>query len=96
MFFVYDYTDFAVVFVAVIVADDDVTAAVFDVAVYAVIAVVVFHLIVVLLVLFVVSAVVSDFEIDDCDSAVAWYYFKTVLMIILRTLMILPNLLFVD
>ena len=54
----------------------DVTAAEFDVVISADVAVVVFNLVVVVLVLFVVATVPSDFEIDDGDSAVAWYFLE--------------------
>ena len=53
----------------------DVAAAEFDVVISADVAAVVFHLVVVL-VLFVVAAVASDFEIDDVDFAVTWYFLE--------------------
>ena len=58
------------VFVVVAVA-----AAEFDVVISADVAVVVFHL-VVAPVLFTFLAVASDLEIDDNDSAVAWYFLE--------------------
>ena len=64
-----------VVVVAVLAFVVDVAAAEFDVVFSADVAVVVFHLIVVL-VPFVVAAVASDFEIDDGDFAVAWYFLE--------------------
>ena len=51
-------------------------ATVFDPVVFAVVTVVVFRLFVAVVVLFVVAAVVSDIEIDDDDSAVAWGFFE--------------------
>ena len=47
----------------------------FDVVIPAVFAAVAFHFVVVL-VLFVVAAVASDFEIDDVDFAVTWYFLE--------------------
>ena len=77
LFFIDDYVVFvvAVVVVAVLAFVVDVAAAKFDVVIFANVAVVVFDLVVVL-VLFVVAAVASDFEIDDGDFAVAWYFLE--------------------
>ena len=74
MFLIDDYLVFAVVVVVVFVVA--VAAAEFDVVISADVAVVVFHLVVVVLVLFLVPAVASDLEIDDADSAVAWYFLE--------------------
>ena len=72
-----DYVVFVdvVVVIAVFAFVIIVTAAEFDVVISADVAVVVFHLLFVL-VLFVVAAVTSDFEIDDGDFAVAWYFLE--------------------
>ena len=78
LFLIDDYLVFivvvvvVVVVVAVVVFVVAVAAAEFDIVISANVAVV-FHLAVVVLVLFVVPAVASDLEIDDGDSAVAWY-----------------------
>ena len=64
-----------VVFVVAVVVVVDAAAAEFDVVISAGVAAVVFHLVVVL-VLFVVAAVASDFEIDDVDFAVTWYFLE--------------------
>ena len=80
LFLIDDYLVFVVVVVvvvvAVVVAVAAVAAAEFDVVISADVAVVVFHLIVVVLVLFVVPAAASDLEIDDGNSAVAWYFLE--------------------
>ena len=81
LFLIDDYLVFAVVVVVVVVAAVvvffvAVAAAEFDVVISADVAVVVFHLVVVVLILFVVSAVASDLEIDDGDSAVAWSFLE--------------------
>ena len=75
MFLIDDYVVFVVV-VAALAFVVDVSAAEFD-AVISVDVAVVFHLVVVL-VLFVVAAVASDFQIDDADFAVAWYFFRNI------------------
>ena len=54
---------------------NNVAAAEFYVVVSADVAVVVFYINAVVLVLFVVATVVSDFEIDGGDSAIAWDFF---------------------
>ena len=81
-----------VVFVVVVVVAVRVATAEFDVVVFADVDDAVFHLVV--LVLFVVAAAASDFEIDDSDFAVRWYFFEKFLLIIFVTLMMLLNLLF--
>ena len=72
-----DYVVFvgaAVVIVVVFVVD--VAATEFDVVVSAAVAVAVFHLFVLGLVLFAVAVLfVSDFEIDNGDSALVWDFF---------------------
>ena len=69
----------AVVVVAVVVTvlafAVDVAAAEFDFVISVDVAAVVFHFVVVL-VLFVIAAVVSDFENDDGDFAVACYFLE--------------------
>ena len=76
-FLIDDYVVFVVFVVgsAILAFVVDIAAAEFDVVISDV-AVVVFHLVVIVLVLFVVAAVASDFEIDDGDSAVAWYFLE--------------------
>ena len=69
LFLIDEYVDFVAVVALVFVAD--VAAAVFDVVISAAVAVFVFHLVVIVPVLFVVAAVVSDFGIDNGDSAAA-------------------------
>ena len=61
LFLIDDYVNFAVVVVIAVVA------VVADVATA--------EFVVVVLFLFVVAAVASDFEVHDCDSAVAWDFF---------------------
>ena len=76
MFLIDDYVVVVVVVAAAALAFVvDVATAEFDVVISADVAVVVFHLLAVL-VPFVVASVASDFEIDDGDFAVAWYFFK--------------------
>ena len=70
MLLIDDCLVFVVAVVAVVASVVDVAAARFNVVISTDVAVVVFHL-VVALILFVVAAVASDFENDDCDSAVA-------------------------
>ena len=72
LFLINDY----VVFVVVVVFVVDVAASEIDVVISVNVAVVVFHLVVVVLVLFVVVAAASYFEIEDSDSAVAWYFLE--------------------
>ena len=79
LFLIDDYLVFVVVVVVVVPIVVFVVlaaAAEFDVVISADVAVAVFHLVAVVLVLFVVSAVASDLEIEDDDSAVAWYFLE--------------------
>ena len=69
MFLIDDYVVFVVV-VAALAFVVDVSAAEFDAVISVDVAVV--------LVLFVVAAVASDFQIDDADFAVAWYFFRNI------------------
>ena len=71
-----NYVVFVIVVVVVVASVVDVTAAEFDVVVSADVAVVVFHLVAVVLALLVVATVISDFEIDDVDSAIVWGFLE--------------------
>ena len=74
-----DYVVFVVVVagvVAIVVFVVDIAVAEFHVVISADVAVVVFYLVVVVLALFVVAAVACNLEIDDGDSAAAWYFLE--------------------